>query len=117
MASAITLLLMALLYLAMQLSVLHANWSTTWARAAVASGLWLVVWAGVTVYLRWLAGEGGRGAYSTSQRLLLIELAVFGFAMNSIYGFGQMLLPGLVAHRLGAVGRSKSPTGRTTSQH
>jgi len=60
------------------------------------SGLWLTAWAVVTVWLRWNAGDAGPGAYSDSQRLLLIELAVFGFAMNSIYGFGQMLLPGLL---------------------
>ena len=80
----------------LQLAMLHRKWPATWARAVLASGFWLVVWAGVTIYFRWLAGTAGPGAYTSSQRLLLIELAVFGFAMNSIYGFGQMLLPGLL---------------------
>jgi hypothetical protein len=48
------------------------------------------------MWLHWNAGDAGPGIYSNAQRLLLIELAVFGFAMNSIYGFGQMLLPGLL---------------------
>ncbi len=28
--------------------------------------------------------------------MLIIKLAVFGFAMNSAFGFGQKLLPGLL---------------------
>lgn len=94
--SAISLLLMSVGYSVLQIFVLHAKWPATWARAVMAAGLWLIVWAIVTVYFRSLAGTAGPGVYSSSQRLLLIELAVFGFAMNSIYGFGQMLLPGLL---------------------
>jgi hypothetical protein len=94
--SAATLLVMAATYWTLQLVTIGPKWRATWARAVMSSGLWLAVWAGVTVYVRWLAGPAGTGAYSSSQRLLLIELAVFGFAMNSIYGFGQMLLPGLL---------------------
>lgn len=95
-ASAASLFLMAAIYWILQLAMLLPKWSATWARAVMSSGLWLVAWAGVTVYTRWLADGAGPGAYTSSQRLLLIELAVFGFAMNSIYGFGQMLLPGLL---------------------
>jgi hypothetical protein len=76
--------------------VLAGKWRFTWVRAVLMAGCWLTVWAAVTVWLRWNSGDAGPGAYSHSQRLLLIELAVFGFAMNSIYGFGQMLLPGLL---------------------
>jgi hypothetical protein len=94
--SAATLLVMAATYWALQLITLRSKWRATWARAVMSSGLWLIVWAAVTVYVRWLSGAAGPGGYSSGQRLLLIELAVFGFAMNSIYGFGQMLLPGLL---------------------
>ncbi len=93
---AASLLLMAAGYSVLQVSVLYSKWPATWARAVMTAGFWLIVWAVVTVYFRTLAGVAGPGVYSDSQRLLLIELAVFGFAMNSIYGFGQMLLPGLL---------------------
>ncbi|HEY3392057.1 MAG TPA: NnrS family protein [Lacipirellulaceae bacterium] len=95
-ASAAALFAMAALYWAMQFAALCSKWRATWPRAILASGLWLTVWAVVTLHVRWLAYESGPGAYSSAQRLLLIELAVFGFSMNSIYGFGQKLLPGLL---------------------
>ena len=95
-ASAGCLCLMSAGYWLLQIVILHTKWFATWARAVLASGLWLVAWAIVTTCLRWQAGTAGPNAYSNSQRMLLIELAVFGFAMNSIYGFGQMLLPGLL---------------------
>jgi hypothetical protein len=95
-AAAASLVLMSIGYLTMQVTALRRKWPATWARAVIASGLWLVAWAVVTISLRWTAGVIGPGNYSNSERLLLIELAVFGFAMNSIYGFGQMLLPGLL---------------------
>lgn len=94
--SSAALLLLALGYWTLQIVFLRTKWPATWARAVFASGLWLTVWAVVTAWLRWSSGDAGPGAYSNVQRLLLIELAVFGFAMNSIYGFGQMLLPGLL---------------------
>ncbi len=99
-ASAASLLLMAAIYWMLQLAVTYSKWRASWAQAVLASGLWLIAWAAVTLYLRRQAGATGSTAYTDSQRLLLIELAVFGFAMNSIYGFGQMLLPGLL--RLGS---------------
>ena len=97
--SAILLLIVSATFWGTQLRLLLAKWWPTWARAVMASGFWLVLWAAVTIFLRLRAGGAGPGAYSDSARLLLIELAVFGFAMNTIYGFGQMLLPGLL--RLG----------------
>jgi hypothetical protein len=96
MASGVSLLMMAAIYWVLQLATVHAKWRSTWARAVLASGIWLVAWAAVTLNLRWWAGADGLPAYTDSQRLLLIELAVLGFALNSIYGFGQMLLPGLL---------------------
>jgi hypothetical protein len=88
--------LMALGLWSLQIGLLRSKWRATWARAVMISGLWLIAWAVVTVWLRWNAGASGPSVYSDSQRLLIIALAVFGFTMNSIYGFGQMLLPGLL---------------------
>jgi hypothetical protein len=98
--SSAALLLMSFGFWTLQVLLLGPKWPATWARAVMVSGLWLTAWAVVTVWFRWNAGGAGPGTYSSTQRLLLIELAVFGFAMNSIYGFGQMLLPGLL--RIGA---------------
>lgn len=95
-ASAAALCLMALGLWGLQITLLRTKWPATWARAVLLSGFWLTTWAVLTVWLRWKAGDTGPGIYSDSERLLLIELAVFGFAMNSIYGSGQMLLPGLL---------------------
>jgi hypothetical protein len=95
-ASAGALCLMAAGYSMLQFVMLRRKWPATWARAVLVSGLWLVAWGVIIICLRLSAGAAGPGAYSSSQRLLLIQLAVFGFAMNSIYGFGQMLLPGIL---------------------
>ncbi|TWU40087.1 hypothetical protein Q31b_34310 [Novipirellula aureliae] len=82
-----------------QWQVVGQKWQATWARAVFMSGFWLTLWATVTFYLRLKAADVGPVGYGSIERLLIIKLAVFGFAMNSIYGFGQMLLPGLL--RLG----------------
>jgi hypothetical protein len=94
--SAAALALLSVGFWGLQFVLLRGKWRETWARAVLASGFWLVAWAGFTAWLRWQAGEAGPGVYTNEQRLLIIELAVFGFAMNSIYVFGQMLLPGLL---------------------
>lgn len=94
--SSAALILLSVGTWSLQILLLRSKWSATWARAVLVSGAWLTAWAVLTAWLRWNAGEQGPDVYSSSQRLLLIELAVFGFAMNSIYGFGQMLLPGLL---------------------
>ncbi len=95
-AGAVGLLCLSLVLWGVQIRLLWPKWRLTWARAVMISGLWLTIWAAVTCLLRWQAGAEGPGMYSTAARLLLIELAVFGFAMNSIYGFGQLLLPGFL---------------------
>lgn len=94
--SSASLLLMSLLFWSLQVALLRTKWSATWARAVLVSGFWLTAWAALTMWLRYGAGHAGPGSFSDPERLLLIELAVFGFTMNSIYGFGQMLLPGLL---------------------
>lgn len=100
------LLVLAAALWSVQWNIVRQKWQATWARAVFMSGLWLVVWAAVTLYLRLQAGSDGPSVYSHDERMLIIKLAVFGFAMNSIYGFGQMLLPGLLRigkPRLGAI--------------
>lgn len=94
--SAVMLFVLSSTLWVVQWRVAKSKWDATWARAIVMSGFWLVVWAIVTIYLRVQAGEAGPAAYLDDDRNLIIKLAVFGFAMNSIYGFGQMLLPGLL---------------------
>lgn len=95
-ASTIALLGISLVFWCVQIRLLWPKWRATWARAVMISGWWLTIWAAATCLLRWQAGSAGPDTFSNSARLLLIELAVFGFAMNSIYGFGQILLPGFL---------------------
>lgn len=95
----LALTLMSLLWLLLIVIQLHRQWRATWVRGLLAAALWLVAWSVATVWLRIQAGASGPDAYTMGQRLLVIELAVFGFTMNTIYAFGQKLLPGLL--RLG----------------
>lgn len=104
--SAGLLLVLSVALWSVQWNIVRQKWQATWSRAVFMSGLWLVVWAAVTLYLRVQAGSAGPSVYSHDERMLIIKLAVFGFAMNSIYGFGQILLPGLLRigkPRLGAI--------------
>lgn len=94
--SASALLGLSLVFWCVQIQLLWSKWRATWSRAVMISGAWLTIWAAATCLLRWQTGSAGPETFSNSARLLLIELAVFGFAMNSIYGFGQMLLPGFL---------------------
>jgi len=95
-ASSAALLLMAGSLWIVQLLVLSRKIFATWVRAVIASGFWLTLWAATTCGLRIHSDIAGSHGYSEAARLLIIELAVFGFAMNSIYGFGEILLPGFL---------------------
>jgi len=94
--SGLALVLGALGYLDFVLRQLGGKWRTLWGRFLAASAGWMVVWAVVALVLRSAARSSGPGVYSDPTRTLLMELAIFGFAQNSIYGFGQKLLPGLL---------------------
>ena len=83
--SASALLLMAVAYWLLQAVALGPKIFATWSRALIMAGFWLTVWAAVTLSLRGAAGDEGPGVSLRSHRLLIIELAVFGFATNSIY--------------------------------
>ena len=56
----------------------------------------MIGWAIAELVLRGRAGTAGPGAYTESARSLLIDLALFGFVLNAVYGFGLRLLPGML---------------------
>jgi hypothetical protein len=104
--SGAALVFAAVLFLGFLLRQFRRNWRTTWGRLIAAAGIWMLVWAGVTLALRYHASAEGPGVYSESMRQLLMDLAIFGFALNAIYGFGQRLLSGIVGSgtpRAGAI--------------
>jgi NnrS protein len=94
--SGAALVLAAVLFLGFLLRQLAGNLQAPWGRQISAAGVWMVLWAGVTLVLRTRASAEGPGAYGEPMRQLLMELAIFGFALNAIYGFGQKLLSGIV---------------------
>jgi hypothetical protein len=94
--SGAALVLAAVLFLGFLLRQVGGKLRNTWARLVTAAGVWMVLWAAATLVLRSRAAAEGPGAYGEAMRQLLMELAIFGFALNSIYGFGQRLLSGIV---------------------
>lgn len=94
--SGAALVVAAVLFLGFLLRRLGRNSGTTWGRLISAAGAWMVVWAFATVALRGRADAEGPGVYSESIRQLIMDLAIFGFALNAIYGFGRKLLSGIV---------------------
>lgn len=94
--SGIALVLAAVLFLIFLFRQVSQKLRFTWARAIIAAGLWLFIWAVLTLILRTGAAADGPGSYSDSMRQMFMELAIFGFSMNAIYGFGQRLLAGIV---------------------
>lgn len=94
--SSTALVLGALGYLVHVASKLAGKWRTPWGRFILASAVWMVVWGVTDLGLHWKLSTEGPPGFSQQDRLLIIQLAIFGFALNSIYGFGQKLLPGLL---------------------
>lgn len=68
----------------------------TWSRFVLCSASCLCIWAVYAFWLRARFSVLGPGVFAESARLRMLELAVFGFALNAIYGFGLRLLPGFV---------------------
>jgi hypothetical protein len=104
--SGAALVLAAALFLGFLIRQVAGKLRTTWARLISAAGVWMVFWAGTTLILRSRAAAEGPGAFTEPMRQLLIDLAIFGFSLNAIYGFGQKLLSGIVGSatpRRGAV--------------
>ena len=105
-ASGFAQVVAALGFLAVTAQQLAGKVRAPWARFVLAAAAWMIVWAVVDLALRGRAGPVGPGAYSESGRRLVVELALFGFALNAVYGFGQRLLPGMLgggAPRSGAI--------------
>jgi hypothetical protein len=71
-----------------------------WVWAVIAAGVWWVVWAAYTLYLRWKYEMLGPDSYSLIERNATIYLAVFAVALNAVFGFGLRLLPGIVGGRV-----------------
>jgi len=95
-ASGVAQVVAALGFLALVAQQLAGKLRTPWARFVLAAAAWMILWAVVDLMLRGRAGPAGPGAYTESDRRLLMELALFGFALNAVYGFGQRLLPGML---------------------
>lgn len=95
-ASGASLIAAAMLYLAVVLAYVGGKLRSAWARFVIGSAVWLCVWAAYAFWLRLSYWALGPGAFPDSDRLRVLELAVFGFALNSIYGFGLRLLPGFL---------------------
>lgn len=105
-ASGFAQLAAALGFLAVIAQQLAGKVRAPWARFILAAAVWMTIWAVVDLALRGRAGPAGPGAYSESARRLVVKLALFGFALNAVYGFGQRLLPGMLgggAPRAGAI--------------
>jgi hypothetical protein len=105
-ASGLAQLAAAIGFLAVSAQQLAGKVRAPWARFVLAAAAWMIVWAVVDLALRGRAGPAGPGAYSESGRRLVLEIALFGFALNAVYGFGQRLLPGMLgggAPRPGAI--------------
>jgi hypothetical protein len=75
-----------------------------WSWFILAAAFWMVLWASSDLMLRGRFSLVGPRDYSEDMRRLLMDLAIFGFTLNAIYGFGQRLLPGLLGG--GAPGRA-----------
>lgn len=86
----------ALVYVTIIWRYVAKKLALTWARFVFCSASWLCVWAFYTCWLRANFSAAGPGAFAESARLRLLELAVFGFTLNSIFGFGLRLLPGFL---------------------
>jgi uncharacterized protein involved in response to NO len=94
--SGAALVLATALFLGFLLRQVADKLRANWARLISAAGVWMVLWAGTTLVLRSRAAAEGPGAFGEPMRQLLMELAIFGFSLNAIYGFGQRLLSGIV---------------------
>jgi hypothetical protein len=94
--SGASVLVAGILFLSWLLRQVWGKLRLTWARLITAAGVWMVLWAVATLALRSRTAAAGPGDYSEPMRQLLMELAIFGFSLNAIYGFGLRLLSGIM---------------------
>ncbi len=110
-------------FLAIVLAQTGGKTQLTWARLVLAAAGWLLAWATLMLAVR-TQQTADAPLYSERTRLLLLQFAVFGFALNAIYGFGLRLLPGFLGagspraapveltfwlHNIGAVALNAAP--------
>jgi hypothetical protein len=103
-ASGVALVAASLGFLLVCSRLLAGRSREPWARFILAAACWMVVWAAADLALRCRFSPDGPGDYPDGMRGLLMDLAIFGFTLNAIYGFGLRLLPGLLGG--GAPGRA-----------
>lgn len=96
-ASGLALLTASFGFLILVIQQLAGRRSALWSVFVLTSAAWMVVWAVIDLVFRARAGSAGPGSYTEQGRRLLMEVAIFGFAMNAVYGFGQRLLPGMLS--------------------
>jgi hypothetical protein len=105
-ASGVAQVVAALGFLALAAQQVAGKWRAPWGRFVLVAAAWMALWAVVDLVLRGRTRLEGPGTYTESTRQLLMELALFGFALNAVYGFGLRLLPGMLGEgvpRRGAV--------------
>lgn len=98
-ASGLALTVAACCYLAFVVRQLALLPPPLWGWPVLASAIWMLLWAIAELVLRSYFRHTGPDHFRQSDRQLLMELALFGFALNAIYGFGQRLLPGMTGTR------------------
>ncbi len=99
-------LAIALLYFKVAFGQVSGKIQNTWARFVLAAAFWMIVWAATDLWNRIGGGAAGPGDYADTSLRIAVEFAIFGFAMNSVFGFGLRLLPGILgggSPRAGAV--------------
>lgn len=92
----VTLLTAAAVYWLVLFRFVRAQLDQVWAESVLAAAGWFVLGACWTLWLGLRAGGEGPGSFTQTDRQLVMDLALFGLAMTSVYGFGRKLLPGLM---------------------
>lgn len=95
-ASGVALMAGAITYLVFVVRATRGKLSQVWLRFVLMTALWMVVWAIWTFVLQTRNRVVGPSGYSPVDRQIIMDVALFGFVVGSVYGFGQKLLPGLL---------------------
>jgi hypothetical protein len=99
----VALLIAAAVYWIVVFRFVRAQLDQVWAESVLAAAGWFVLGACWTLWLGIRAGGEGPGSFTQTDRQVVMDLALFGLAMTSVYGFGRKLLPGLMG--IGKPGR------------
>lgn len=104
----IALLVAAAVYWLVVFRFVRGQLNQVWAESVLAAAGWFLLGACWTTWLGLRAGGEGPGSFSQVDRQVVMDLALFGLAMTSVYGFGRKLLPGLMG--IGKPGRGMIET-------